>query len=695
VSRRRLADWGLGALLGIVCAVAIFPRVIFEGRSLLGDFLRVDPIFQAGFPEEPARPMWDSSGLLVHYPAALVAAESLRGGELPLWNPFVGTGAPLLAEVHSAPLSPMLLPFFLAPSQGTYAWSMILRLVLAVAATFVCARGLGQGRAAATIAAVTYGIGGCAMARFDLPTEGSAYAMLPLLLMACERAFRGDGIAWLALAVGVTWYVAHPELAALSIGGAALLTVARAGRISRGELGPLLRGLALGFGLAALVIVPFVVYVLGGQSYKLSGATSSLRSDFRYLAFAPDVLRFGAGALVLAFLAVWRGATPAVRAAVATVIVAGALFLLHGLAPPPFGWFVLPKYTLFLCAFTVALLAGEGFAVLERRRLLPSLLLAAVVWAGCDLATGGGLHGASDIVAGDLTTASLVVLAVLFPRLRLLVPAALAATFVLSARHGVADVEDAFPRTPALAAVTALAAPVPPRVAATGMVLFPNSATVFRVNDLRSIAAVFPVRYRAYMSLVEGAAPFDTGVLLKTGGSPLLDLAGVAHFFTPKGHFVNPRALPRVFVPEVLHAVESLADAGRPLAALRDPARTAIVEAPIGELARLQGGRAKVEIVSYRANRVEIEVLAEKDALVVLTDTFERGWVAEVDGELAPIFATDVLFRGVPVPAGPSKVVLTYAPASAHWGGVVAGLSLLLLVATFFFERGGRRNSAQ
>jgi len=38
----------------------------------------------------------------IHYPLRILAAEQWKSGQVPLWNPYVLSGAPLLAEQRSA-----------------------------------------------------------------------------------------------------------------------------------------------------------------------------------------------------------------------------------------------------------------------------------------------------------------------------------------------------------------------------------------------------------------------------------------------------------------------------------------------------------------------------------------------------------------------------------------------------------------
>jgi hypothetical protein len=76
--------------------------------------------------------------------------------------------------------------------------------------------------------------------------------------------------------------------------------------------------------------------------------------------------------------------------------------------------------------------------------------------------------------------------------------------------------------------------------------------------------------------------------------------------------------------------------------------------------AEASAGRAR--IVSWRADRVEIETDSDLGGMLALHDTYYPGWIAEIDGTRAPILRADVLFRGVEVPAGSHRVVFRFAP---------------------------------
>jgi hypothetical protein len=76
--------------------------------------------------------------------------------------------------------------------------------------------------------------------------------------------------------------------------------------------------------------------------------------------------------------------------------------------------------------------------------------------------------------------------------------------------------------------------------------------------------------------------------------------------------------------------------------------------------AEASAGRAR--IVSWRADRVEIETDSDLGGMLALHDVYYPGWIAEIDGARAPILRADVLFRGLEVPAGRHRIVFRFAP---------------------------------
>ncbi|MDX2289102.1 MAG: YfhO family protein, partial [Hyphomicrobiaceae bacterium] len=87
---------------------------------------------------------------------------------------------------------------------------------------------------------------------------------------------------------------------------------------------------------------------------------------------------------------------------------------------------------------------------------------------------------------------------------------------------------------------------------------------------------------------------------------------------------------------------------------------------PSGRIWRMAAAArdGEARLASWRADRIEIEVSAPTAGVLVVHDTYYPGWTARVDGLPAPILRADTLFRGVEIPAGTHRVVMTFEPLS-------------------------------
>jgi hypothetical protein len=110
------------------------------------------------------------------------------------------------------------------------------------------------------------------------------------------------------------------------------------------------------------------------------------------------------------------------------------------------------------------------------------------------------------------------------------------------------------------------------------------------------------------------------------------------------------------------------------------PEREAVVSAlPNGwsDQADDHGGEA-VAILSYHNDSIRLHSSSRAPGLMVLNEAFFPGWEATIDGVPAEIIRTNVLVRGVAVPAGEHAIDLDYRPRSLHWGLYISAASLLL-----------------
>src|SRR3954451_7527772 len=155
----------------------------------------------------------EGDAAIEYEPIAQVARDSVRDGHLPLVNPSIYGGAPLLGDMQSALAFPLTWLTFLFGVSGAWGWIALLRLLIAALGAYALARRLGSGWGGATLAGLAYML--CAplvtWAQWPLATE---FALFPWLLWATDR-LRAQPSAERTAVVGAVVALAvlggHPE----------------------------------------------------------------------------------------------------------------------------------------------------------------------------------------------------------------------------------------------------------------------------------------------------------------------------------------------------------------------------------------------------------------------------------------------------------------------------------------------------
>jgi Bacterial membrane protein YfhO len=390
-------------------------------------------------------------GDVSHYlPRLAFTAESLRAGNIPLWNPYLSLGGPHAADAVSMPWYPPHVLLFLLGGPTAYNYDVVLHVLLAALGAFSLARAWGQTRTGALIAGSCYGLGGYTTGHLQHLNILVALAWVPFLLSCAERYLTRDDRRSLGLAgavLGLQIMGGHPQIVAYGLLGLFAHAALKLGLSIRREPPRLLAGRALGLaavvvlalGLAAVSWLPFVewmLFVSRGERMTPEYATSfSLPPNRLWALVAP--FWFGGslgrpwggaslvecssyvGLLPLALVPMalarpgWRVLFLAAVAVLAALLSLGASTSLYNLvvAAPVLGWVRAPSRWLLLVTLALSLLAGFGFDVLRaggaRRvaRVLAGVLLAlAGVVLGCAVGPGWlrkALPSRSDAVRLD------------------------------------------------------------------------------------------------------------------------------------------------------------------------------------------------------------------------------------------------------------------------------------------------------
>jgi hypothetical protein len=129
-------------------------------------------------PWNPLR--WD--GIAQFYPWRHFAAQTMRSGIIPLWNPFQFCGTPFVANSQSAVLYPGNLLFYLLPTPQAFGWSAVLHLTLCGWFLYLLLRRLRCGEGGALLGGIVYAYSSWQVAWLQLPTFLAVSCWFPLLL---------------------------------------------------------------------------------------------------------------------------------------------------------------------------------------------------------------------------------------------------------------------------------------------------------------------------------------------------------------------------------------------------------------------------------------------------------------------------------------------------------------------------------
>ncbi len=136
------------------------------------------------------------------YPYRAFAAEALRDGRIPLWNPWIYFGVPFLSNLQSAVFYPLHLLFLVLPAPFAMNASVALHFFLAAWFAALAARGMAElDWWSAGVAGCLFGFSGFIGAQVGHLNQLNAAAWLPLACLTLHYALATHSLRW-AVATG-------------------------------------------------------------------------------------------------------------------------------------------------------------------------------------------------------------------------------------------------------------------------------------------------------------------------------------------------------------------------------------------------------------------------------------------------------------------------------------------------------------
>ena len=221
----------LRALIYYALLIAVFySPVIFAGKSLLPSlYQNAGVVVDSGYGTGEKSPV-NSFNVDIATPAyfespinALVG-EQVRGGSVPLWNPYQAAGTPLLAQYSTRTLFPLQLIEDISP---VWSWDffMLFRLLVAGFFTFLFLRSISLAFIPAFLGGLFYMFSGSFVWFINLEQMVNVAIMAPVVMLAVERLAKRGGareISLAGLSFGLTLLAGQPEVALYLLSAASL-----------------------------------------------------------------------------------------------------------------------------------------------------------------------------------------------------------------------------------------------------------------------------------------------------------------------------------------------------------------------------------------------------------------------------------------------------------------------------------------
>jgi hypothetical protein len=698
-------------------------------------------LFQKGFLLQ--HDIFASDLLHNQFPYRAFAGKWISHGRFPMWMPDVFSGLPYLPQIEAGPFYlPNILLFGMLDPYAALNLSIVFTFLLSAFGAFFLAKEYGTDIISACLAGLVFALAGFNISHVKHMSMHEAAAVLPWMMLCLEKALRSSGRVWLvclALATAFQITAGHPQIVYYSL----LLLSARIALFLGQEIFKKGRAVGarvirpfvskavgvalavvLGFGLCGIQLV--TTFKFNQSSIRGSALDWKFASAFPY--FMPDMLTFlyppangmvermtyrgtiewenygYVGLLALALIVVsalyvrgktvWFYLGAMVGSMMLVVGPATPLYRLLWSFLPGMRYFRFPTRFLLIVALSAAMLSALGVACLVKRLGKTRR------------------RSAAEVVAVGLVLLSFVDL-FYWQRMRMPIDDLAAwkkeipAQTVIRKRGGEGRTYCLFgPEFWQLAHRNSkgfqggfesyrLAGELP----------FGNLSVVYGLtsadgytNMVDGRTASFWMWYNTVMlsKVLQPKRYDEKSQRLTEEFASLLNLANVRYLVAPVPVrnenfsvlddgpvkvYENTTALPRAYLAYNWKRVDTIEEAARWLFAREHNAIPAIEGDRSSGRSDSSGAVAEVAVQANGPDRLDIDVHPLAEGYLILTDSFDPGWKAEIDGELRQILPANGYQRAVKVDPGSRKIVFSYRPPGFRAGTAISLVSLLALSA--------------
>ncbi len=202
---------------GIFYKVFLFHLVPFPGDLLVSFFFPYNSGGWEGFNPFVSHKEFISADVIRQiFPWRVLAIESFKNFQFPLWNPYEFSGSPLLANFQSAVFYPANILFLILNKNLAWFTYIFLQPILAFSFMYLFIKELNLSKYSAAFGGLAFAFIGYFISWFELGNLGHTGLWLPLVLFGFLKFYKTEKIYHLflsSLALSFSIFGGHPQTA--------------------------------------------------------------------------------------------------------------------------------------------------------------------------------------------------------------------------------------------------------------------------------------------------------------------------------------------------------------------------------------------------------------------------------------------------------------------------------------------------
>ncbi|MEA3492919.1 MAG: YfhO family protein [Candidatus Margulisiibacteriota bacterium] len=194
------------------------------------------------------------------YPLRQLMVEQVKAGQLPLWNPYIFCGFPLLATLQVGFFYPLTIIHYFLPFNLGFNYYMILHYFLAACFMFYLLRHYDLSKAASFLGGIVFAFSGYLLSVSNMNTSLSSVIWLPLTLLFFDRLIKEinfRNIVILGILIALQFLGGEPTIIYVTVIFLAVYGLIFSQNRIKSLGGLFLSGL-ISLGLTAVQLIPFL-----------------------------------------------------------------------------------------------------------------------------------------------------------------------------------------------------------------------------------------------------------------------------------------------------------------------------------------------------------------------------------------------------------------------------------------------------